>query len=105
MGLFSPDQLEQINAVAAKSKEVLKPIKVSKSITSSQHEIEESTRAVLEYFGDSPAILITSVEQLHDYVTKAIEFGYCGIDTETTGLDRIHDTIVGFSLYFENGLL
>ncbi len=104
MGLFSPDQLEQINAVAAKSKEVLKPIKVSKSITSSQHEIEESTRAVLEYFGDSPAILITSVEQLHDYVTKAIEFGYCGIDTETTGLDRIHDTIVGFSLYFENGI-
>ena len=101
MGLFSQDQMDQINAVAAKSKEVLKPIKVSKSITTSQHEIEESTKAVLEYFGDSPAILITSVEELHDYVSRAIEFGYCGIDTETTGLDRIHDTIVGFSLYFE----
>lgn len=104
MGLFSPDQLEQINAVAAKSKEVLKPIKVSKSITSSQHEIEESTRAVLEYFGDSPAILITSVEQLHGYVTKAIESGYCAIDTETTGLDLTHDTIVGVCLYYPGGV-
>ena len=104
MGLFSQDQMDQINAVAAKSKEVLKPIQVSKSVTSTQHEIEESTRAVLEYFGDSPAILITSVEQLHDYVTKAIESGYCAIDTETTGLDRIHDTVVGCSLYYPGGV-
>lgn len=104
MGLFTQDQMDQINAVAAKSKEVLKPIKVSKSITSSQHEIEESSRAVLEYFGDSPAILITSVEQLHEYVTEAIKAGYCAIDTETTGLDRIHDTIVGCSLYYQGGV-
>ena len=104
MGLFSQAQMDQINAVAAKSKEVLKPVQVSKSVTSSQHEIDESTRAVLEYFGDSPAILITSVEQLHDYVLKAIEAGYCGIDTETTGTDRIHDTIVGASLYYPGGV-
>ena len=104
MGLFSQDQMDQINAVAAKSKEVLKPIQVSKSITSNQHEIEESTRAVLEYFKDSPAILITTSEELHDYITKAIESGYCAIDTETTGLDRIHDTIVGFSLYYPGGV-
>ena len=104
MGLFSQDQMDQINAVAAKSKEVLKPIQVNKSITSTQHEIDESTRAVLEYFGDSPAILITSVEQLHDYITEAIKSGYCALDTETTGLDRIHDTIVGFSLYYPGGV-
>ena len=104
MGLFSQDQMDQINAVAAKSKEVLKPIKVSKSVTSSQHEIEESSRAVLEYFGDSPAILITSVEQLHDYVTEAIKAGYCAIDTETTGKDVVHDTIVGCSLYSPGGV-
>ena len=103
MGLFSQDQEDQINAVAAKSKEVLKPIQVSKRVTSSQHEIEESTRAVLEYFGSSPAILITSVEQLHDYITEAIKAGYCSIDTETTGLDRIHDTVVGCSLYYPGG--
>lgn len=104
MGLFSQAQMDQINAVAAKSKEVLKPVQVSKSVTSSQHEIDESTKAVLEYFGDSPAILITTVEQLHDYVLKAIEAGYCGIDTETTGTDRIHDTIVGASLYYPGGV-
>ena len=104
MGLFSQDQIDKINAVAAKSKEVLKPIQVSKSITSTQHEIDESTRAVLEYFGDSPAILITDVEQLHDYITEVIKSGYCGIDTETTGLDRIHDTIVGCSLYYPGGV-
>lgn len=104
MGLFSQDQIDKINAVAAKSKEVLKPVQVSKSITSTQHEIEESTRAVLEYFGDSPAILITSVDELHNYITEVIKSGYCGIDTETTGLDRIHDTIVGCSLYYPGGV-
>lgn len=104
MGLFDQTQMDQIDAVAAKSKEVLKPIKVSKNVTSSQHEIEESTRMVLEYFKDSPAILIENVQELHNYVTKAIESGYCAIDTETTGLDRIHDTIVGCSLYYPGGI-
>ena len=104
MGLFSQEQIDQINAVAAKSKEVLKPVKVSKSVTSTQHEIEESTQAVLEYFKDSPAILINNVDDLHTYVTNAINAGYCGIDTETTGLDRIHDTIVGASLYYPDGV-
>ena len=101
--LFSPVQMDQINAIAARSKEVLKPIKVSKSVTSSQHEIDKSTKEVLEYFKDSPAILITTAEDLHDYVLKAIASGYCAIDTETTGLDRIHDTIVGFSMYYPGG--
>ena len=104
MGLFSQSEMGQINAVAAKSKEVLKPIQVSKSVTSTQHEIDESTKSVLEYFGDSPAILITTTEDLHEYVLKAIESGYCGIDTETTGTDRIHDTIVGASLYYPGGV-
>lgn len=104
MGLFSQDQMDQINAVAAKSKEVLKPIQVSKNITSNQHEIEESSRAVLEYFGNSPAILITTIQELHDYITEAIKSGFCALDTETTGLDRIRDTIVGFSLYYPGGV-
>lgn len=104
MGLFSQAKMDEINAIAEKSKEVLKPIKVSKSVTSSQHEIQESIRAVQEYFKDSPAILITNKAQLHEYVVKAIESGYCGIDTETTGLDRIHDTIVGASLYYPGGV-
>lgn len=104
MGLFSQAKMDEINAIAEKSKEVLKPIKVSKSVTSSQHEIQESIKAVQEYFKDSPAILITSKAQLHEYVVAAIESGYCAIDTETTGLDRIHDTIVGASLFYPGGV-
>ena len=100
--LFNQAQIDQINAIAAKSK-TLKPVKASKSITATQNAINESTQAVLEYFKDSPAILITTREALHEYVLKAIEAGYCGIDTETTGTDRIHDTIVGFSLYYPGG--
>lgn len=104
MGLFSQSQLDQINAVAAKSKEALKPAPVSKSVTSMQHTLEESTRDVLEYFKDSPAILIHNQAELHEYVDKVIASGYCAIDTETTGLDRIHDTIVGASLYYPGGV-
>jgi len=104
MGLFSQSQIDEINAVAAKSQEALKPIKVSKSLSSFQNEIQKSSAAVLDYFKDSPAILITTKQQLHEYVLKAIESGYCGIDTETTGLDRIHDTIVGASLYYPGGV-
>ncbi len=101
--LFNQAQADQINAIAAKSK-TLKPVKASRSITATQNAINESTQAVLEYFKDSPAILITTREQLHEYVLKAIEAGYCGIDTETTGLDRIRDTIVGASLYYPGGV-
>ena len=93
-GLFSQAQIDQINAVAAKSKAELKPVKSSGSISSKQKAIELSSLAVLEYFKDSPAILITTREELHDYVLKAIDAGYCGIDTETTGLDRIKDYVL-----------
>lgn len=97
MGLFSSTTMEQIASIAAKSNETLVPQKAtSKSLVSDLESIEAE---VIEYFKDSDAILITSADQLHDYVTKCIEFGYAGIDTETTGLDRIHDHIVGASLY------
>lgn len=104
MGLFSKSQMDEINSIAQKSKEPLGIVKESKSVRSFQYEIDQATQAVLEYFRDSPAILITNKEQLHDYILQAIDAGYCGIDTETTGLDRIHDTIVGVSLYYPGGV-
>ena len=61
------------------------------------------SRKVEEYFKDSEAVLINTPEGLHDYVSNCIEAGYCGIDTETTGLDRIQDSVVGFSLYYPGG--
>ena len=98
MGLFSAAQISKINEVAAKSKEVAKP-QPARSIKSINDELKRSSDMVVEYFSDSPAILITSTDQLHDYVDKCVEYGYAGIDTETTGLDRIRDHVVGASLY------
>lgn len=102
--LFNQAELDQINAIAAKSKAVLQPVQQApKRSASIQAALNESTQAVLEYFKDSPAILITSKEQLHDYITHVIEAGICGIDTETTGTDKVRDTVVGFSLYYPGG--
>lgn len=98
MGLFKPAAIEKINQAAAKSREVLKPANVVNT-RSMNDDLNTMSAAVLEYFKDSPAILITTKKELHDYVDKCIEVGYAGIDTETTGLDRINDWIVGASLY------
>ena len=104
MGLFTKDELSKINRAARVSNSSLKQsVKPVKSRKGAKADIDEMSRKVEEYFSDSEAILITSVEELHDYVTKCLEAGYCGIDTETTGLDRINDTVVGFSLYYPGG--
>lgn len=99
MGLFTKMQMEKINAAAKKSQQLAEP-KRSVSSKSINTELNQISQSVTDYFKDSKAELITTVEQLHDYVTKMIQFGIGGIDTETTGLDRLKDHIVGFSLYF-----
>ena len=105
MGFFTQDQIDDINKIAAKSKELTtKPKKQSGKMSSITNTLNEMSEAVLTYFKDSEAILIQSRDELHDYITKAIESGYSGIDTETTGLDRIKDTIVGASLYYPGGV-
>lgn len=102
MGLFSAAQMEQINKAAEKSREkIQQPTKKAKSVTS---DIDAMSAQVVHYFADSKSILITTEQELSDYIDKAIEAGYCGIDTETTGLDRIKDTIVGSSLYYPGGV-
>lgn len=103
MGLFSETQINEINAIAKRSKAELPkmPEKKSKSINSELNAISETVK---EYFKDSKAICITTEEDLHDYISKLIESGYAGIDTETTGLDRYYDHIVGASLYYPGGV-
>lgn len=103
MGLFNQSTIDQINAVAKKSKESLKPPKPV-NIRSVTNDLNKISQDVLDYFKDSNAILITTKSELHQYVSKMIEAGYGGIDTETTGLDRIKDTIVGSSLYYPGGV-
>ena len=106
MGFWTQDQIDDVNRIAAKSKSILEPKKKKQSgkISSITAQLNTISESVIEYFRDSEAILITSKEDLHDYITKAIDSGYAGIDTETTGLDRIKDTIVGASLYYPGGV-
>lgn len=98
MSLFSQSQMDKFKEVAEKSKLVSEPPKSVKS-KSINKELNEISDLVVSYFKDSNAILITDKESLSSYIDAIIEFGYAGIDTETTGLDRIHDHIVGASLY------
>lgn len=102
MGLFNKSQIDKINQVAAKSTELAAPQVASKKGMS--EELNAISERVQDYFQDSEAILITTVSELHEYITKAIDSGYAGIDTETTGLDRVKDTIVGASLYYPGGI-
>lgn len=106
MGLFSRAQIAQVNAIAEKSKASLEQSapKTARSTKGLNAELKAMSDAVIEYFKDSKAILITSKEQLHDYVTNLIDSGYGSLDIETTGLDRIRDTIVGASLYYPGGV-
>lgn len=98
MGLFSAALTDQINQIAAKSNEQAEQA-VAVNTRSMNDELNQMSKKVIDYFKDSPAILITTKEELHNYVDQCIEKGYAGIDTETTGLDRIHDHVVGASLY------
>lgn len=102
MPLFSKANLAKINQAVNRSKELAAPPpKVSaKSINS---ELQRISQEVIDYFKDSTAILITSESELSEYIDRCIDAGYVALDTETTGLDRIHDTIVGSSLYYPGG--
>lgn len=101
MRLFNTSQMAQIKAAADKSKQALEPPKKRSNTRSINATLNEISQQVLEYFKDSEAILITTKQQLHDYITGCIEAVYVGIDCEATGLDRIKDHVVGFSLYYE----
>ena len=104
MGLFSAAAIDKINKAAAKSKESLPPPSTKRNSRGINDELNRISTDVLDYFKDSKAICITSESELHDYITKAIDSGYAGIDTETTGLDRINDTVVGASLFYPGGV-
>lgn len=99
--LFSRSQIETINQAAAKAKEAMSsPPSLSSSTSTNNTELQQLMNAVKEYFGESSeCTLVTSKEQLHEYIDLVIQDGIAGLDTETTGLDRINDYIVGVSVY------
>ena len=104
MGLFSDEKLAEINRIAQKSRVPISTnVSSNVSVKKMSSTIADMSRSVEEYFSDSNAICIMDYAELEDYITKTIESGYVGLDTETTGLDRINDTIVGVSLCYLGG--
>lgn len=63
--------------------------------------VQRITDDVNAYLGDKKNNyeLITTESRLKEYVDHIISNGIFSIDTETTGLDVMSDSIVGFSLY------
>ena len=104
MGLFDTDQMADIARIAERSKQLAEPARKSSGAKNIAAEVERISKEVIEYFKDSKAICIRNRRDLHDYVTDMIDAGIGGIDTETTGLDRRDDRIVGASLYYPGGV-
>ncbi len=104
MGLFTQEQMSDIAEIAERSKRLAAPIKKPPNAKNIAQQVEMISQQVIEYFKDSPAKCIHTRQELHDYVTDMIEAGIGGIDTETTGLDRRLDKVVGASLYFPDGV-
>lgn len=48
------------------------------------------------------SLIINDLDTLHNYVTSALNQGIISIDTETTGLDPLNDTLVGICIYTPN---
>ena len=73
--LFSPKKAKEIEELAKRSKERAAPVKQKKTKNVSSALLDEISKNVIDYFKDSEAILITTKEELHDYITKVIEVG------------------------------
>ena len=95
--------MEQINAIAKQTQQSVE-IKKTQNARGIRNEISKISEKVREHFKDSKAELITSAAELHEYIDKMIEAGIGAVDTETTGLNRLKDTIVGASLYYPGGV-
>lgn len=69
-------------------------------------QISQINADVMKYLGqfkeEYELITEDNVSELEDSIQACIDYGYCAIDTETTGLDPIVDKCVGVSLFAPN---
>ena len=107
MGLFKLDAVRQ---TVADDKKALSRIQLPNVQTEAPYRakgvsiqdqiaaINDKVEVVLGEFKGMYEVVSTK-EQLEAIVTQAEKNGICAIDTETTGLDPLQDTIIGWSLY------
>ena len=89
LGLVNPSTIQR-DADAIKKAKQLKASATISDFSSIRNKLKN-------HLGEYDTI--TDFETFHSYIDTVIDFGYCAIDTETTGLDCIQDSIVGFSMY------
>lgn len=107
MGLFKLDAVRQ---TSADDKKALSRIQLPNVQTEAPYRakganiqdqiaaINDKVEVVLGEFKGMYEV-VSTVEQLETVVSKAEKNGICAIDTETTGLDPLQDTIIGWSIY------
>ena len=95
---------EQDNKLAKKSntsRKVQTTVRGGNSLLAQINQIKAMVEKNLGQFKDDYVIIRTE-ETLHKYFMWCIDNGVVAIDTETTGLDPILDSIVGLCLYTPN---
>ena len=93
---------EQDNKIAKKSKSSAKKsistVRGGKDIAGKIAEIQTLVEKNLGKYKDE-YIIINDKDILHDYITECIGNSYIAIDTETSGLDPLVDTLAGICPY------
>lgn len=95
---------EQDNKLAKKSNTSRKAqttVRGGNSLLAKINQIKAMVEKNLGQFKDD-YVIIRNQDELHDYFAKCVNNGVVAIDTETTGLDPILDSIVGLCLYTLN---
>ena len=92
---------EKDEAIAKKLKSKSKAVTTIRGGNSLMSKIDAIVTTVDSNLGQykDEYIVIQDKEVLHDYITECIGNGYIAVDTETTGLNPLLDTLVGICPY------
>jgi len=97
----SASQDKSIAVRAKTSQKATTLIRGGSSLLGQVNQIKAMVEKNLGQFKDD-YVIIRNQDELHDYFAKCVNNGVVAIDTETTGLDPILDSIVGLCLYTPN---
>lgn len=91
----------QDSATLKKSKKKSTTGTVRKSGASIVDKVKTAVAMIETHLGQyrDETLVIRTEEALSDYIDAILTEGICGVDTETTGLDPVTDSLVGIGLY------